>query len=81
MYFAIIYPTNGNCITDVVCYFNSFTSVQLTTTADESINGYMVASRQDTGTLLGADVATVGASWEMGTDMKLVCGGVSIHYT
>ena len=35
----------------------------------------MVAPREDTGTL-GADVAYVG-SWELGTDMKLVCNGVS----
>ena len=41
----------------------------------ESLNGYMVAPREDTGTL-GADVAYVG-SWELGTDMKLACNGVS----
>ena len=55
-----------------------FTSVQLTTTADQSLNGYMVASREDTGSPLAADVAYVG-SWEMGTGMKLICGGVSIY--
>ena len=57
----------------------TYYTVQLTTTEDESLNGFMVASREDTGTPLGADVAYVG-SWEMGTDIKLVCGGVRIHY-
>lgn len=54
--------------------------MQLTTTDpnDNSLNGYMVAPREDTGASLGPDVAYVG-SWEQGTDMKLVCGGVSIH--
>ena len=54
------------------------TSVQLTTTDpfDQSLNGYMVAPREDTGALLGPDVAYVG-SWENGADMKLICGGVS----
>ena len=42
----------------------------------ESLNGYMVAPREDTGTPLGPDVDYVG-SWEMGTDMKLICDGVS----
>ena len=42
----------------------------------ESLNGYMVAPREDTGTPLGPDVAYVG-SWELGTDMKLICNGVS----
>ena len=52
--------------------------MQLTTTdpGDDSLNGYMVAPREDTGTSLGPDVAYVG-SWENGTDMKLICGGVS----
>ena len=53
--------------------------MQLTTTADQSLNGYMVTPREDTGTPLGADVAYVG-SWEIGADMKHLCGGVSIHY-
>ena len=54
------------------------TSVQLTTTdpGDQSLNGYMVAPREDTGAPLGPDVAYVG-SWESGTDIKLLCGGVS----
>ena len=51
------------------------TSVQLST-SDHSLNGYMVAPREDTGTPLGPGVAYVG-SWELGTDMKLICGGVS----
>ena len=61
----------------------TITSVQLTLDREvkgisvESLNGYMVAPREDTGTPLGADVAYVG-SWERGTDMKLVCNGVSI---
>ena len=42
----------------------------------ESLNGYMVAPREDAGDQLGPDVAYVG-SWEMGTDMKLICNGVS----
>ena len=55
--------------------------MQLRTTADVSLNGYMVAPREDTGTPLGPDVAYVG-SWESGTDMKLLCNGVStfIYY-
>ena len=54
------------------------TSVQLTTTdpGDDSLNGYMVAPREDTGAPLSPDVAYVG-SWESGADMKLICGGVS----
>ena len=57
------------------------TSVQLSTTADGSLNGYMVAPREDTGAPLGPDVAYVG-SWENGADMKLLCNGVStvIYY-
>ena len=50
--------------------------MQLSTTADVSLNGYMVAPREDTGAPLGPDVAYVG-SWESGTDMKLLCNGVS----
>ena len=43
----------------------------------ESLNGYMVAPREDTGTL-GADVPYVG-SWVLeGADQKHVCGDVSI---
>ena len=63
----------------VVCL--TITPVQLTLdrvvggNSQESLNGYMVAPREDTGTL-GADVAYVG-SWELGTHMKLVCNGVS----
>ena len=58
-----------------------FTSVQLTTTADVSLNGYMVASRKDTETTvhyttLDGNVSYVG-SWENGTDMKLLCNEVS----
>ena len=53
-----------------------FTSVQLTTTTGDSLNGYMVAPREDTGTTLDESVAYVG-SWEDGTDMKLLCNGVS----
>ena len=53
-----------------------FTSVQLITTADQSLNGYMVASREDTGTELDGNVSYVG-SWEQGTGMKLLCDGVS----
>ena len=51
--------------------------MQLTTTVDQSLNGYMVASREGTDSALDANVAYVG-SWEMGTDMKLLCDGVSI---
>ena len=50
--------------------------MQLTTTADVSLNGYMVASRENTGTPLDGNVSYVG-SWENGTDMKLLCNGVS----
>ena len=53
------------------------TSVQLTTTEDESLNGFMVASREDTGPMLDGSAPYVG-SWEVGTDTKLVCAGVSI---
>ena len=42
----------------------------------ESLNGYMVAPREDKGDQLGPDVDYMG-SWEMGTDMKLICNGVS----
>ena len=56
------------------CY--PFTSVQLTTIADRSLNGYMVASREDTGTGLGGNVPYVG-TWEAGSGMKLLCNGVS----
>ena len=52
------------------------TSVQLTTTADQSLNGYMVASREDTGTELDGNVSYVG-SWEQGTGMKVLCNRVS----
>ena len=58
-------------------YCFAFGLVQLTTTEDQSLNGYMVAPREDTGTPLAADVAYVG-SWEMGAGMKLICGGVSM---
>ena len=53
-----------------------FTSVQLTTTADVSLNGYMVAPRDDTGTTPDESVPYVG-SWESGTGVKLLCNGVS----
>ena len=52
------------------------TSVQLTTTEDESLNGFMVASREDTGPELNGSAPYVG-SWVPGTDMKLLCNGVS----
>ena len=58
------------------------TSVQLTLdrvvggNPQESLNGYMVAPREDAGDQLGPDVVYVG-NWEMGTDMKLICDGVS----
>ena len=42
----------------------------------ESLNGYMVAPREDTGAPLDGNVSYVG-SWELGTDMKLICDGVS----
>ena len=49
--------------------------MQLTTT-DYSLNGYMVAPRVDTGAPLDGNVPYVG-SWETGTDLKLLCNGVS----
>ena len=52
------------------------TSVQLTTTEDQSLNGYMVASREDTGIELAGNVSYVG-SWEQGTGTQLLCNGVS----
>ena len=53
------------------------TSVQLTTTDPMavSLNGYMVAPREDKGTPLDVNVSYVG-SWEDGTDMKFLCNGV-----
>lgn len=57
------------------------TSVQLTLNRSvtgnsmESLNGYMVAPREDTG-VLGAGVAYLG-SWILGSDQKHVCGNVS----
>ena len=55
-----------------------FTPVQLTTTADQSLNGYMVASREDTGIALDGNVPYVG-SWERNeTSMNLRCNGVSV---
>ena len=52
--------------------------MQLSTTdpLDMSLYGYMVAPREDTGTALDGSVSYVG-SWENGTDMKLLCNGVS----
>ena len=50
--------------------------MELTTTADQSLNGYMVASREDTGTEPDGNVPYVG-TWEQGTGMKLLCNGVS----
>ena len=52
--------------------------MQLSTTdpLDMSLNGYMVASREDTGALLDGSVAYIG-SWENGTKVKLLCNGVS----
>ena len=52
--------------------------MQLTTTDpdDDSLNGYMVAPREDTGATLDGNVPYVG-SWETGMDMKLLCNGVS----
>ena len=52
-----------------------FTSVQLTTTADVSLNGYMVSPREDTEVPLDGNVSYVG-SWENGTDIKLLCNKV-----
>ena len=71
------------CVCVCVCalYVFPITSVQLTldrtvnNNPGESLNGYMVAPREDTGTL-GADVPYVG-SWVLGTDQKHVCGNVS----
>ena len=52
--------------------------MQLTTTApgDNSLNGYMVAPRENTGAPLDGNVPYVG-SWESGTDIKVLCNGVS----
>ena len=52
--------------------------MQLTTTDPEdiSLNGYMVAPREDTGAPLDGNVPYVG-SWETRTDLKLLCNGVS----
>ena len=52
--------------------------MQLTTTdpEDKSLNGYMVAPREDTGAPLDGNVSYVG-SWEAGTDIKFLCNGVS----
>ena len=52
--------------------------MQLTTTApgDNSLNGYMVAPRENTGAPLDGNVPYVG-SWENGAGMKLLCNGVS----
>ena len=44
--------------------------------SQESLNGYMLAPREDTETPVDGNVPYVG-SWELGTDMKLVCDGVS----
>ena len=58
------------------CY--PITSVQLSTTdpLDMSLNGYMVAPREDTGAPLDVNASYVG-SWETGTDIKLLCNEVS----
>ena len=58
------------------CY--PITSVQLSTTdpEDNSLNGYMVAPREDTEAPPDGSVAYVG-SWETGTDIKLLCNEVS----
>ena len=55
-----------------------FTLVQLATTApgDYSLNGYMVAPREDTGATFDGSASYVG-SWETGIDMKLLCNRVS----
>ena len=52
--------------------------MQLTTTDPEnnSLNDYMLARREDTGTPLDVNISYVG-SWENGTDMKFLCNGVS----
>ena len=54
-----------------------FISVQLSTTdpGDLSLNGYMVAPREDTGTTFDGSASYVG-SWENGTDIKLLCNKV-----
>ena len=51
-----------------------FTSVQLTTTADVSL---MVSPREDTEVPLDGNVSYVG-SWEIGTDIKLLCNKVHV---
>ena len=85
-----------SCVCVCVCFIIGFntilyfpiTSVQLTLdrvvggNPQESLNGYMVAPRNDTGAPLGGSVPYVG-SWELETDMRLICNGVStasIHY-
>ena len=55
-----------------------FLNRAITGNPTESINGYMVAPRVDTGRL-GPDVAYVG-TWELGPDQKHVCGEVSIYF-
>ena len=46
----------------------------------ESLNGYMVAPREDTGTSLSGAVPYVG-SWVLeGADQKHVCGNVSTYF-
>ena len=72
------------CVCVCVCalYVFPITSVQLTldrtvnNNPGESLNGYMVAPREDTGTL-GADVPYVGSWVLLGADQKHVCGNVS----
>ena len=72
------YNIGFNCY----CFVFPITSVQLTLdravggNEAESLNGYMVAPREDTGPPLDGNVSYVG-SWELGTDMKLICDGVS----
>ena len=65
-------------VTLLLLHATHFTSVQLTTTdpEDVSLNGFMVAPREDTATALDGSVAYVG-SWEKETGMKLLCNGVS----
>ena len=59
-------------------------SVQLTlnrtvnSNPGESLNGYMVAPREDTGTPLSGDVPYVGSWLLEGADQKHVCGDVSM---
>ena len=55
-----------------------FNSVQLSTTDPMavSLNGYMVAPREDTRPSFDRNASYVG-SWENGTDMKLLCNEVS----